>query len=150
MSESATTQAQNHTQNHTQNQTYTTGRTTSGRGAGRGGGRGQGRGSHANQRHTVVASASVPITPQLIGSVVGSQGRTINKIRDATRTRISRLDPDPGNGHLFNSFHITGSPEGVDRARKWILSIIGNTYQSDNPAEFQEENTENTTENTTE
>ena len=100
---------------------------------------GRGRGGPRNQRQTVVASASVPVTTELIGSVVGKQGATINKIKDATRTRISRLDPDPGNGHLFHSFHISGTPQGVDRARRWILKILGNTYRVDHPGDFSEE-----------
>ena len=89
-----------------------------------------------NQRQTVVASASVPVTTELIGAVVGKQGATINKIKEATRTRISHLDPVPGDGHLFHSFHISGSPQGVDRARRWILSILGNTYRADHPEDF--------------
>ena len=67
------------------------------------------------------------------------QGATINKIKDTTRTRISHLDPDPGNGHLFHSFHISGTPQGVDRARRWILKILGNTYRADHPEDFSEE-----------
>jgi len=106
-------------------------RTSSGRGAGRGG--------HRHQSQRVVASASVPITTELIGAVVGKQGATINKIKEGTRTRIAHLEPDPGNGHLFHSFHISGSPQGVDRARRWVLSIIGNTYRADHPDEFQDE-----------
>ena len=94
---------------------------------------------HRGQRHTVLASTSIPISPNLIGAVVGKSGATINKIKEATRTRISHLDPNPGNGHLFDSFHISGSPQGVDRARKWILSIIANTYRADHPDEFQDE-----------
>ena len=59
--------------------------------------------------------------------------------QQVTRTRISRLDPDPGNGHLFHSFHISGTPQGVDRARRWILKILGNTYRADHPEDFSEE-----------
>ena len=102
-------------------------------------GRGAGRGGHRHQSQRVVASASVPITTELIGAVVGKQGATINKIKEATHTRISHLEPTPGDGHLFHSFHISGSPQGVDRARKWILSIIANTYRADHPDEFQTE-----------
>jgi len=125
------------------------GRGQGGRGqGGRGqGGRGQGgRGQNSNmvnQRQTLLASASVPVSEQLIGTVVGKKGITIIKIKNETRTRISHLKPDPGNGHLFNSFHITGSPQGVDKARRWILSIIGNTYKTDNPEEFPEEESKN-------
>ena len=100
---------------------------------------GRGRGGPRNQRQTVVASASVPVTTELIGAVVGKQGATINKIKDATRTRISHLEPDPGNGHLFHSFHISGTPQGVDRARRWILNILGNTYRADHPEDFKED-----------
>tara|TARA_B110001469_G_C9614763_1_gene305982 strand:+ start:625 stop:1026 length:402 start_codon:yes stop_codon:yes gene_type:complete len=100
-------------------------------------GRGQnGSGSILNQRQTLLASASVPVSEKLIGAVVGRKGVTIIKIKDDTKTRISHLKPDPGNGHLFDSFHITGSPQGVDKARRWILSIIGNTYKTDNPDDF--------------
>ena len=102
-------------------------------------GRGGGRGGHRHQSQRVVASASVPITTELIGAVVGKQGATINKIKEATHTRISHLEPTPGDGHLFHSFHISGSPQGVDRARKWVLSIIANTYRADHPDEFQTE-----------
>ena len=102
-------------------------------------GRGAGRGGHRHQSQRVVASASVPITTELIGAVVGKQGATINKIKEATHTRISHLEPTPGDGHLFHSFHISGSPQGVDRARKWVLSIIANTYRADHPDEFQTE-----------
>ena len=98
-------------------------------------GRGQ-NGSILNQRQTLLASASVPVSEKLIGAVVGRKGVTIIKIKDDTKTRISHLKPDPGNGHLFDSFHITGSPQGVDKARRWILSIIGNTYKTDNPDDF--------------
>jgi hypothetical protein len=111
-----------------------TGHTSTGRGGGRGG-----RGGHRHQSQRVVASASVPITTELIGAVVGKQGATINKIKEATYTRISHLEPTPGDGHLFHSFHISGSPQGVDRARKWVLSIIANTYRADHPDEFQTE-----------
>ncbi len=102
-------------------------------------GRGGGRGGHRHQSQRVVASARVPITTELIGAVVGKQGATINKIKEATHTRISHLEPTPGDGHLFHSFHISGSPQGVDRARKWVLSIIANTYRADHPDEFQTE-----------
>ena len=102
-------------------------------------GRGAGRGGHRNQSQRVVASASVPITTELIGAVVGKQGATINKIKEGTHTRISHLEPTPGDGHLFHSFHISGNPQGVDRARRWILSIIANTYRADHPDEFQTE-----------
>jgi len=115
------------------------GRGQNGRGQnGRGqNGRGQnGSGSILNQRQTLLASASVPVSEKLIGAVVGRKGVTIIKIKDDTKTRISHLKPDPGNGHLFDSFHITGSPQGVDKARRWILSIIGNTYKTDNPDDF--------------
>ena len=95
-----------------------------------------------NQRQTILATASVPVTPKLIGSVIGKEGATINKIKDTTRTRISRLDPDPGNGHLFHSFHISGTPQGVERARRWILNILGNTYRADHPEDFSEETQE--------
>ena len=91
------------------------GRTSSGRGAGRGG--------HRNQSQRVVASASVPITTELIGAVVGKQGATINKIKEGTHTRISHLEPTPGDGHLFHSFHISGSPK-VDRARRWFSVLL--------------------------
>ena len=113
------------------------GRGQNGRGQnGRGqNGRGQ-NGSILNQRQTLLASASVPVSEKLIGAVVGRKGVTIIKIKDDTKTRISHLKPDPGNGHLFDSFHITGSPQGVDKARRWILSIIGNTYKTDNPDDF--------------
>ena len=112
---------------------------------------GRGRGGPRNQRQTVIASASVPVTTGLIGSVVGKQGATINKIKDTTRTRISHLDPDPGNGHLFHSFHISGTPQGVDRARRWILKILGNTYRADHPEDFSEEGaTENSGDSPTE
>ena len=57
-------------------------------------------GGPRNQRQTVIASASVPVTTEL-GAVVGKQGATINKIKDGTRTRISHLEPDRRNGHLF-------------------------------------------------
>jgi hypothetical protein len=117
------------------NTNTTSGPSQGGRGQG---GRGRG-GAHRNQRQTVLASASIPITTELIGAVVGKQGATINKIKEGTRTRIAHLDPDPGNGHLFHSFHISGSPQGVDRARRWVLSIIGNTYRADHPDEFQDE-----------
>lgn len=100
---------------------------------------GRGRGGPRNQRQTVVASASVPVTTELIGAVVGKQGATINKIKDATRTRISHLEPNPGDGHLFHSFHISGTPQGVDRARRWILNILGNTYRADHPEDFKED-----------
>ena len=119
------------------NTSTTTGPSPGGRGQG-GRGRGGG-GAHRNQRQTVLASASVPITTELIGAVVGKGGATINKIKEGTRTRIAHLEPDPGNGHLFHSFHISGNPQGVDRARRWVLSIIANTYRADHPDEFQEE-----------
>ena len=111
---------------------------------------GRGRGGPRNQRQTVVASASVPVTTELIGAVVGKQGATINKIKEATRTRISHLDPVPGDGHLFHSFHISGSPQGVDRARRWILSILGNTYRADHPEDFPTETQGETQEEATE
>ena len=98
--------------------------------------------STRNQRQRVIATASVPVTEKLIGAVVGKSGNTINKIKKETGTRISRLDPNPGNGHLFNSFHISGSPQGVEKARRWILSILGNTYRVDHPEEFKEEEQE--------
>ena len=115
----------------TNTNTETSGRTSTGRGGGRGG--------HRHQSQRVVASASVPITTELIGAVVGKQGATINKIKDATRTRISHLEPNPGDGHLFHSFHISGTPQGVDRARRWILNILGNTYRADHPEDFKED-----------
>ena len=99
----------------------------------------RGRGGPRNQRQTVVASASVPVTTELIGAVVGKGGATINKIKETTRTRISHLDPNPGDGHLFHSFHISGTPQGVDRARRWILNILGNTYRADHPEDFKDE-----------
>jgi len=92
------------------------GRSQGGRGRSQGGrGRGRGHtsdgGRPSNQRQTVMASASVPITSELIGAVVGKGGATINKIKEGTRTRIAHLEPDPGNGHLFHSFHISGNPQ---------------------------------------
>ncbi len=100
------------------------------------------RSTARNQHQRVIATASVPITEKLIGAVVGKSGNTINKIKKETSTRINRLDPTPGNGHLFNSFHISGSPEGVEKARKLILSIIGNTYRVDHPEDFKDKTNE--------
>ena len=98
------------------------------------------RSSTRNQKKRVTSTASVPVTENLIGAVVGKSGNTINKIKKETNTRISHLDPNPGNGHLFNSFHISGNPQGVEKARRWILSILGNTYKVDHPEEFNEDN----------
>ena len=49
--------------------------------------------------------------------------------------RIRTLHPKPEEGHLFNSFKITGEPHNVDKAAKWVRSIIGNTYKHDHPDE---------------
>ena len=112
-------------------------------GRGRGGQQGRGRGGRGGQggqqgqggQHgrESLSFSSVPVTDELIGTVVGKQGATINKIKDDTGTRISHLEPRPEEGHLFHSFHISGSLKGVDRARRWILSILGNTYKMDHP-----------------
>uniref|UniRef100_A0A6C0J7S5 K Homology domain-containing protein n=1 Tax=viral metagenome TaxID=1070528 RepID=A0A6C0J7S5_9ZZZZ len=107
-------------------------------GRGRGGQQGRGRGGQqggqqGQQGRESLSFSSVPVTDELIGTVVGKQGATINKIKDDTGTRISHLEPRPEEGHLFHSFHISGSLKGVDRARRWILSILGNTYKMDHP-----------------
>ena len=107
-----------------------------GGGGGRGGSRGGGRGGGGRGRQSNISFTNVPVTVELIGTVVGKRGVTINKIKDSTNTRISHLEPDPGNGHLFHSFHISGSSVGVEKARKWILNILGNTYKVDNPDDF--------------
>jgi len=108
------------------------GRGRGGRGGQQGGQQGQ-QGHQGQQGRESLSFSSVPVTDELIGTVVGKQGATINKIKDDTGTRISHLEPRPEEGHLFHSFHISGSLKGVDRARRWILSILGNTYKMDHP-----------------
>lgn len=85
---------------------------------------------------SITASTSVPVSDKYMGTVIGKGGKTIENIKKQCGVRIRTLQPKPGEGHLFNSFKITGEPRNVDKAAKWVRSIIGNTYKHDHPDEF--------------
>lgn len=91
--------------------------------------------NYSNQQ--VMASSAVTVPPKYIGSVIGKDGKTIQEIKEKTHTRITHLFPKPHDGHLLDSFRITGSPHNVDQAQKWIRRVVANTWRKDNPNEEQ-------------
>jgi hypothetical protein len=100
------------------------------------------------RRADVNFTARVPVTADYVGTVVGSGGKTLSKIKAETGTRINVLQPQPGKGHLVHCFWIKGnSRESVERAESWILNIISNTYRHDHPDEFADEKKEHSDEN---
>lgn len=60
---------------------------------------------------------SMKIDPEKIGSVIGSGGKTINEIVEATDTVIN-IDDD---GLVMITSH---SPENMERAKKWIHDLV--------------------------
>ena len=88
---------------------------------------------------SIMASCNVPVSDEYMGTVIGKGGHKIEQIKKECDVRIRTLKPKPEDGHLFNTFKITGEPTKVSKAEKWIRSIIGNTYRQDHPELFKDE-----------
>ena len=87
---------------------------------------------------SISASTMVPVTDEYMGTVIGKGGKTIEHIKKECDVRIRTMKAKPEEGHLVNNFRITGKPENVDKAARWVRSIIGNTYKQDQPDNFPE------------
>ena len=87
---------------------------------------------------SIMASCNVPVSDQYMGTVIGKGGHKIEQIKKECGVRIRTMKPKPEEGHLFNTFKITGEPGNVSKAEKWIRSIIGNTFKQDHPELFEE------------
>lgn len=86
--------------------------------------------SHKNS--SIMATCYIPVTDSYMKPIIGSQGRTIKSIKTKYNVRIRTLEAKPEDGHLHPSVKITGNQENVEKAGKWVRSIIGNTYRKEN------------------
>lgn len=90
------------------------------------------------QNKSVTVKTLVAVHKDYVGAVIGREGKTINKIKDDTQTRISYMDEDYSKGHQSPAFLISGPPQGVQRAEKWVRKILQSTWeaeQGDAPAD---------------
>lgn len=87
------------------------------------------------QKRQLTVKTQVAVHKDYVGAVIGKGGSTINKIKDDTNTRISYLDAEFSKGHQSPVFLITGPPQGVTKAEKWVRNILQSTWEAE-----QEEN----------
>ena len=73
----------------------------------------------------------VSVHKDYVGAVIGKEGKTIKKIKDDTKTRISYMDEDFARGHQSPVFLITGPAQGRRKAAKWIRKILQSTWEAE-------------------
>ena len=83
------------------------------------------------QRKQVSVKTIVPVQKSYVGSVIGKEGSTIKKIKADTGAEIRYLDENLSLGHQSPVFQITGSPNSVSSAERWVKSILQSTYQAE-------------------
>tara|TARA_Y200000002_G_scaffold30031_1_gene22320 strand:- start:249 stop:647 length:399 start_codon:yes stop_codon:yes gene_type:complete len=83
------------------------------------------------QKRQLTVKTQVAVHKDYVGAVIGKGGSTINKIKDDTKTRISYLEDDFSKGHQSPVFLITGPPQGVQRAEKWVRNILQSTWEAE-------------------
>tara|TARA_B110000114_G_C14970256_1_gene348115 strand:+ start:366 stop:755 length:390 start_codon:yes stop_codon:yes gene_type:complete len=83
------------------------------------------------QNKSITVKTLVAVHKDYVGAVIGREGKTINKIKDDTQTRISYMDEDYSKGHQSPAFLISGAPQGVQRAEKWVRKILQSTYEAE-------------------
>ena len=82
-------------------------------------------------RKQVTVKTIVPVHTDYVGSVIGKEGSTIKKIKSDTGANIRFLEENFSLGHQSPIFQITGSPQDVSSAERWIRSILQSTYQAE-------------------
>ena len=87
------------------------------------------------QRKQVSVKTIVPVQKSYVGSVIGKEGSTIKKIKADTGAEIRYLDENLSLGHQSPVFQITGSPNSVSSAERWVKSILQSTYQAEQEKE---------------
>ena len=87
------------------------------------------------QRKQVSVKTIVPVQKSYVGSVIGKEGSTIKKIKADTGADIRYLDENFSLGHQSPVFQITGSPNSVSSAERWVKSILQSTYQAEQEKE---------------
>lgn len=87
------------------------------------------------QRKQVSVKTIVPVQKSYVGSVIGKEGSTIKKIKTDTGAEIRYLDENFSLGHQSPVFQITGSPNSVSSAERWVKSILQSTYQAEQEKE---------------
>ena len=87
------------------------------------------------QRKQVSVKTIVPVHKSYVGSVIGKEGSTIKKIKTDTGADIRYLDENFSLGHQSPVFQITGSPNSVSSAERWVKSILQSTYQAEQEKE---------------
>ena len=89
----------------------------------------------AHSEPKTVVQTLVPVDQLYIGAVIGKGGATITKIKDQTKTEISLKKPDYSKGLQCHVFIISGSPQGVRKAEKWVRNTLQSTWEAEQEKE---------------